>query len=90
MRHAIILLGHLKFVITHMQKKSIIFLDYASTTPVDHRVVDEMMPYYDQKYGNSSSIHTYGQQAERALEDSRQVVADYIGANSKEIIFTSC
>ncbi|MEE9187902.1 MAG: cysteine desulfurase family protein [Anaerolineales bacterium] len=73
-----------------MQNNSIIFLDYASTTPVDPRVVDMMLPYFDQKFGNSSSIHKYGQQAEGALEASRQVVADFIGSKSKEIIFTSC
>lgn len=73
-----------------MQNNSIIFLDYASTTPVDPRVVDVMLPYFDQKFGNSSSIHKYGQQAEGALEASRQVVADFIGSKSKEIIFTSC
>ncbi len=73
-----------------MQNNSIIFLDYASTTPVDPRVVDIMLPYFGQKFGNSSSIHKYGQQAEGALEASRQVVADFIGSKSKEIIFTSC
>jgi cysteine desulfurase len=73
-----------------MQVKSNIFLDYASTTPVDPRVVDAMMPYFNQSYGNSSSIHHYGQQAERALEDSRQVVAELLGAQPGEIIFTSC
>ncbi len=73
-----------------MRNNSIIFLDYASTTPVDPRVVDVMMPYFNQKYGNSSSTHKYGQQAEESLEDSRQVVADLIGSKSKEIIFTSC
>jgi cysteine desulfurase len=84
------LLGYLKIEIVYMRNNSIIFLDYASTTPVDPKVVDVMMPYFDQKYGNSSSIHKYGQQAEGALEESRQVVADYIGSKSKEIIFTSC
>ncbi|MES0359461.1 MAG: cysteine desulfurase family protein [Anaerolineales bacterium] len=73
-----------------MQVKSNIFLDYASTTPVDPRVVEAMMPYFNQNYGNSSSIHYYGQQAERALEDSRQVVAELLGAQPGEIIFTSC
>jgi len=73
-----------------MQNNSIIFLDYASTTPVEPKVVDAMMPYFNQNYGNSSSIHRYGQQAEGALEESRQVVADIIGSKSKEIIFTSC
>jgi cysteine desulfurase len=73
-----------------MQDNSNIFLDYASTTPVDPSVVDAMMPYFNQSYGNSSSIHYYGQQAEHALESSRQVVADLIGAQPREIIFTSC
>jgi cysteine desulfurase len=73
-----------------MQDNSNIFLDYASTTPVDPSVVDAMMPYFNQSYGNSSSIHYYGQQAERALEVSRQVVADLLGAQPGEIIFTSC
>jgi cysteine desulfurase len=73
-----------------MRDNSNIFLDHASTTPVDPRVVDDMMPYFNQCYGNSSSIHHYGQQAERALEDSRQVVAELLGAQPREIIFTSC
>jgi cysteine desulfurase len=76
--------------IKYMQGHSNIFLDYASTTPVDPRVVDAMMPYFNQSYGNSSSIHYYGQQAERALEASRQVVADLMSAQPGEIIFTSC
>jgi cysteine desulfurase len=49
-----------------------------------------MMPYFNQSYGNSSSIHYYGQQAERALDASRQVVAELLGAQPREIIFTSC
>lgn len=73
-----------------MRDNSIIFLDYASTTPVDSRVVDVMLPYFNQKYGNSSSIHRYGQDAEAALEVSRQAVADTMGAKSNEVIFTSC
>ncbi len=73
-----------------MRDNSKIFLDYASTTPVDSRVVDVMLPYFNQKYGNSSSIHRYGQDAEAALEVSRQAVADTMGAKSNEVIFTSC
>jgi cysteine desulfurase len=73
-----------------MQGHSNIFLDYASTTPVDPRVVETMIPYFNQSYGNSSSIHYHGQQAERALEVSRQVVADLLGAQPGEIVFTSC
>jgi cysteine desulfurase len=73
-----------------MYNNSIIFLDFASTTPVDPRVVEAMMPYFDQMYGNSSSTHQFGQLAEHALEESRGVVADFIAAKPSEIVFTSC
>lgn len=73
-----------------MLNNSSVFLDYASTTPVDPRVIDEMLPYFDQSYGNSSSIHQLGQLAENALEKSRQSIARMIAATHKEIIFTSC
>lgn len=73
-----------------MPEKSKTFLDYASTTPVDPRVLDAMMPFFEQSFGNSSSIHFFGQEAEHALEHSRNVVADIIGAKPNEIIFTSC
>jgi cysteine desulfurase len=74
----------------NQMQNNLIFLDYASTTPTDPRVVEAMMPYFDQIYGNSSSIHQFGQSAEYALEESRRLVADLIGAKSSEIIFTSC
>ncbi len=73
-----------------MRDNSMIFLDFASTTPVDPRVVETMLPFFDQIYGNSSSTHQFGQQAEKALEDSRQTVAELIGANPREVVFTSC
>jgi cysteine desulfurase len=73
-----------------MRTNSIIFLDFASTTPVDQRVVEAMMPYFNQMYGNSSSTHQFGQLADHALEDSRRVVADFIGSTPNEIVFTSC
>ncbi|MBK5107751.1 MAG: cysteine desulfurase [Anaerolineales bacterium] len=73
-----------------MLNNSSVFLDYASTTPVDSRVIDVMLPYFNQSYGNSSSIHRMGQRAENALEESRHTIAKIIGATDKEIIFTSC
>jgi cysteine desulfurase len=73
-----------------MRTNSIIFLDFASTTPVDPRVVEAMTPYFDQMYGNPSSTHQFGQLAEHALENSRRTVADFIGAKPREIVFTSC
>ncbi len=69
---------------------TMVYLDYAATTPVDERVVQAMLPYFSEIFGNPSSIHFYGQQAEAALEDSRRVVADCLHARTEEIIFTAC
>lgn len=67
-----------------------IYMDYQSTTPVDKRVVDEMMPYFSEKYGNPHSrSHAFGWEAEEAVENARKNVASLIGAGSKELIFTS-
>jgi cysteine desulfurase len=66
------------------------YLDYAATTPVDKRVLQAMLPYFTETYGNPSSVHFYGQQAEATLEEARQSVADSLHANPGEIIFTSC
>jgi cysteine desulfurase len=71
-------------------KEQKIYLDYAATTPVERRVLEAMLPYFSEQFGNPSSIHTYGQQGEAAVEDSREVVARVLGSHSKEIIFTSC
>jgi cysteine desulfurase len=67
-----------------------IYLDYAATTPVDPRVLGQMLPYFDQIFGNSSSIHSYGQQAEAALENAREQVARIMKCAPGEIVFTSC
>jgi len=66
-----------------------IYLDYAATTPVDSRVLEEMKPYFLSKFGNASSLHKFGQEAKRALEDSREKIAKLINADPGEIIFTS-
>ncbi len=66
-----------------------IYLDYAATTPVDPRVVKAMLPYFTEKFGNTMSLHSLGQEAKLALEESREQVANLIGVKSKEIIFTS-
>ena len=66
-----------------------IYLDNAATTKVDENVVKAMLPYFSEKYGNASSQHLVGQEAKRALEESRHIIAKSIGAKDNEIIFTS-
>ncbi len=72
-----------------MDNQKRIYLDYAATTPLDERVLSAMMPYFNQAFGNPSSVHFFGQQAEAALERSRERVAAHFSAHPDEIIFTS-
>jgi len=66
-----------------------IYLDYAATTPTDPEVVKAMQPYFTEAFGNPSSIHYFGREAKKALEDSRLTLAEFLGAKPEEIIFTS-
>jgi cysteine desulfurase len=66
-----------------------IYLDYAATTPVDERVIRAMLPFFGRNFGNPSSVHFEGQQAEAALEEARERMAQALGAKPREIIFTS-
>ncbi|HEX3015358.1 MAG TPA: cysteine desulfurase NifS [Desulfobacteria bacterium] len=66
-----------------------VYLDHSATTPVDPEVAELMMTYYTSKFGNPSSIHSYGREAKKGLEDARQQVANAIGAKPEEIVFTS-
>ncbi|MCJ7665886.1 MAG: aminotransferase class V-fold PLP-dependent enzyme, partial [Actinobacteria bacterium] len=67
-----------------------IFFDNASTTRVDSRVLEDMLPYFSQHYGNPSSLHDFGDAAHGALDNARSQVAALIGADDEEIYFTSC
>jgi len=70
--------------------KRLVYLDHASTTPVDPRVVEAMQPYWSQVYGNTSSIHSVGRAALKALDEARQTVASVLGCHLTEVIFTGC
>lgn len=65
------------------------YLDSAATTRVDGRVIEAMLPYFDQLFGNASSNHIYGKESKLAIDTARDHVAKIINATSKEIIFTS-
>lgn len=66
-----------------------IYMDYAATTPVDTRVREAMEAYWEEKFGNPSSIHTHGQEASEAVENARRAVSILLGASPSEIVFTS-
>ncbi|MGI5901345.1 MAG: cysteine desulfurase NifS [Desulfitobacteriia bacterium] len=66
-----------------------IYLDHGATTPVDPEVAELVVKYYTEFYGNPSSVHLFGREVRKALEKARQQVADLIGAQAREIIFTS-
>lgn len=66
-----------------------IYLDYAATTPTDPRVVEAMQPYFSEKFGNPSSIHSFGAEAKTAVDSARVKVAKLINARPEEIVFTS-
>lgn len=72
-----------------MTKKQKIYFDYAATTPIDPEVLKAMMPYLKEKYGNASSLHSFGQEAMAGVDWARKKVADFLGCQPKEIIFTS-
>ena len=67
-----------------------IYLDYSATTPVDPRVLEAMAPYFSTSFGNPSSVHRYGQQAEAAIDAARETVAQVLNCRPEEIVFTSC
>ncbi len=66
-----------------------IYLDYAATTPTDPEVVKAMLPYFTDRFGNPSSIHSFGQEGKAAIEKARGKIASFLSAKQEEIIFTS-
>lgn len=66
-----------------------IYLDHSATTPTDPRVVETMIPYFTEIFGNASSAHRFGQGAENAIEEARETIARVLNCSPNEIIFTS-
>ncbi|NLJ34330.1 MAG: cysteine desulfurase NifS [Firmicutes bacterium] len=72
-----------------MEGMKSIYLDHAATTPMHPRVLEAMLPYLQEQYGNPSSVYSLAREAKNAVEDARKRVAQFIGASPQEIIFTS-
>jgi cysteine desulfurase len=66
-----------------------VYLDHSATTPTDPRVLEAMLPYFSEVYGNGSSAHSFGRKAERAVEDARESIARVLHCKPDEIVFTS-
>jgi hypothetical protein len=70
--------------------KRVVYLDHIATTPVAQEVIDAMLPYFREHFGNPTSLHSFGQVAKKAINNAREKVAQLINANSpEEIVFTS-
>lgn len=67
----------------------IIYMDHSGTTPLDSRVLEAMLPHLSQMFGNPSSIHSVGQDAKRALDESRESISRILGCRTSEVVFTS-
>ncbi|RMF54715.1 MAG: aminotransferase class V-fold PLP-dependent enzyme, partial [Calditrichaeota bacterium] len=66
-----------------------VYLDYNATTPVDPDVLETMLPFFKEHYGNPSSLHQWGRKAREAVEQARVIVADALNARESEIYFVS-
>jgi cysteine desulfurase len=73
-----------------MTEKQEVYMDHSASTPVDARVVEAMLPYFTQSYGNASGLHRQARASARALDQARRDVADILGCKPKEVVFTSC
>lgn len=72
-----------------MPNRRTVYLDYSATTPTDPRVVEAMMPYFSEVFGNASSVHSFGRKAEAAIENARTTVAKIFNCKPNEVVFTS-
>lgn len=72
-----------------MSEQRTVYLDYSATTPTDPRVVEAMQPYFTEIFGNASSAHRFGREAERAIESARETVARLVNCEPTEVVFTS-
>ena len=72
-----------------MTTQKFVYLDYNATTPLHPEVLEAMLPYYKESYGNASALHRKGREAHAALEDARTIIGDCLGTESVDIIFTS-
>jgi len=72
-----------------MTPKKFIYLDHAASTPTAPRVLQAMLPYFSETYGNPSGLHKQGRASNRAISTARQEIADILNCKPKEIIFTS-
>jgi cysteine desulfurase len=71
-------------------QKGTVYMDHAATTAVDARVVEAMLPFWTEAYGNASSIYALGREANGAMEESREIVAGILNCTPREVIFTGC
>lgn len=69
--------------------KPMIYMDHAATTPVAPKVLEAMLPYFSEKYGNPSSIYALAQESRKAVDESREMVAKVLGCRATEVVFTS-
>jgi cysteine desulfurase len=73
-----------------MTEKREMYLDHSASTPVDPRVVEAMVPFFKESYGNASGLHRQARASARALDQARRDVAEVLGCKPKEVVFTSC
>src|SRR5215475_10653741 len=71
------------------ESQQIVYMDNHATTRVDPRVIEAMLPYFDAKYGNPHSVHAAGHEARDAVDAARKSIANNVGADAAEIVFTS-